>query len=320
LVLSEAYCNERFKSAIEITPFKYIDDLDQAINDNPPDILGLSNYPWNHQIGLEFFKMLRVKFPESLCVMGGPNIPLDDQMRTDFILKKPEIDFYAYLEGEEAFSNLVGRVLEVGLDKKRLKQDAVDGMIHRVSPEDVLKGTLLPRRKELDEIPSPYLTGFLDKFFDGILSPFLETNRGCPFSCSYCHEGNRLISKVNFFSVDRVKAELDYVAAKVPDGVHNLMFADPNFAMYPRDLEICDHIAKIQSKQSYPKFIFASTGKNKKERISEALRKLKGTMKLWMSVQSMDMTVLKQVRRENISLDRCWHWQMCFVNLDCLHI
>jgi len=41
------------------------------------------------------------------------------------------------------------------------------------------------RIKDLDEIPSPYLTGVLDKFFDGKLAPFIETNRGCPFTCSF---------------------------------------------------------------------------------------------------------------------------------------
>jgi hypothetical protein len=36
---------------------------------------------------------------------------------------------------------------------------------------EVMCGQMLPRRRELDEIPSPYLTGLMDKFFDGILSP-----------------------------------------------------------------------------------------------------------------------------------------------------
>ena len=118
--------------------------------------------------------------------MGGPNIPLDDKLRTSFVLENPEIDFYCYLEGEEAFSNLVGRVLDVGPDPKKLKQDSISGMINRISPNEVAKGKFLQRRKVLDEIPSPYLSGFLDKFFDGVLSPMLETNRGCPFKCTYC--------------------------------------------------------------------------------------------------------------------------------------
>ncbi len=299
-----AYASKVFGSEIDLKLFKYVDDLENAIYEAPPDILGMSNYPWNFNLGLEFFRMVRALSPQTLCVMGGPNFPLEDEGRERFIKRNSLIDFYAYLEGEEAFAALVKRAMETGLDCEKMKSAPIDGFIHRMSDEEVVKGIMLPRRRMLDEIPSPYLTGFMDKFFDGKLSPMMETNRGCPFSCSFCHEGNQLISKVNFFSTERVKEELDYIAAAVrsaPILISNLTFADPNFAMYERDYEIVEHIAKIQEKQNWPRSIFASTGKNKKERIAQALRKLKGSMSMWMSVQSMDPVVLKEIHRDNIS-------------------
>ena len=194
--------------------------------------------------------------------------------------------------------------METGLDREKMKSTPIDGFIHRISETEVMKGAMLPRRRNLDEIPSPDLKGYMDKFFDGKLSPMMETNRGCPFSCTFCHEGNQLISKVNHFSIERVKAELDYIAAAVqraPILISNLTFADPNFAMYERDYEIVEHIEKIQQRQNWPRSIFASTGKNKKERIARALRKLNGSMSMWMSVQSMDPVVLQQIQRDNIS-------------------
>jgi radical SAM superfamily enzyme YgiQ (UPF0313 family) len=299
-----AYANERFGKEIDIKLFKYVDDLEQAMNEAPPDILGLSNYPWNFNLGLEFFRMSREVSPKTICVMGGPNIPLEDEARQEFVKRNPLIDFYSYLEGEEAFVALLTRALESNLDCEEMKCSPIDGFIHRISENEVMSGTLLPRRRDLDEIPSPYLTGYMDKFFDGKLSPMMETNRGCPFSCTFCHEGNQLISKVNHFSIERVKAELDYIAAAVeraPNLITNLMFADPNFAMYERDYEIVEHIERIQQKQNWPRSIFASTGKNKKERIAKALRKLNGSMSMWMSVQSMDPVVLQEIQRDNIS-------------------
>jgi radical SAM superfamily enzyme YgiQ (UPF0313 family) len=299
-----AYAKKCFGNEIDVRIFKYIPDLEQALAERPPDILGLSNYPWNFHLGLECFRMARAISPNTICVMGGPNIPLDDEPRKEFIRRYPQIDFYAYLEGEEAFSLLIQRAMDTGVDREKMKSAPIDGFIHRVSESEVMCGTMLPRRRNLDEIPSPYLTGFMDKFFDGILSPMMETNRGCPFSCTFCHEGNSLISKVNQFSLERVKAELDYIAAaveKAPNFISNLMFADPNFAMYERDYEIVEHIEKIQQRQNWPRSIFASTGKNKKERIAKALRKLNGSMSMWMSVQSMDPVVLREIQRENIS-------------------
>jgi radical SAM superfamily enzyme YgiQ (UPF0313 family) len=299
-----AYAAKIFGKAIDLRLFKYIEDLEQAIQEDPPDILGLSNYPWNFNLGMEVFRMTRMISPRTICVMGGPNIPLDDGDRTRFILRWPLIDFYAYLEGEEAFAALVTRALETDAERSKMTASAIEGFIHRVSETGVLKGVLLPRRRNLDEIPSPYLTGYMDQFFDGKLSPMVETNRGCPFSCTFCHEGNQLISKVNHFSVERVKAELDYIAATVqraPGLISNLMFADPNFAMYERDYEIVEHIERIQRTYNWPRSIFASTGKNKKERIAKALRKLNGSMSMWLSVQSMDPEVLREIQRDNIS-------------------
>jgi len=299
-----AYAEKTFGKEIDLRLFKYIEDLEQAIHEKPPDVLGLSNYPWNFNVGLEFFRMTRAVSPRTICVMGGPNIPLEDEARSQFVKRIPLIDFYAYLEGEEAFAALVARALETGVDREKMKSTPINGFIHRMSDTEAMKGAMLARRQNLDDIPSPYLTGHMDKFFDGKLSPMMETNRGCPFSCTYCHEGNHLVSKVNHFSIERVKAELDYIAAAVqraPNLISNLMFADPNFAMYERDFEIVEHIEEIQQRQNWPRSIFASTGKNKRERIAKALRKLNGSMSMWMSVQSMDPFVLQEIKRDNIS-------------------
>ena len=299
-----AYAKKVFGNEVDIKLFKYVEELEQAILDAPPAILGLSNYPWNFSLGMEFFRMVHEISPGTIRVMGGPNFSQEDDLREKFIRRHKSIDFYSYLEGEEAFAGFVTRAMEAGLDREKMKSTPIDGFIHCIDNTEVMRGAMLSRRRELDEIPSPYLTGLMDKFFDGKLSPMLETNRGCPFSCTFCHEGNQLISKVNFFSVDRVKAELDYVAKaveKAPILSTHLMFADPNFAMYERDFEIVEHIEKIQQKQNWPRSIFASTGKNKKERIAKALRKLNGTMSMWMSVQSMDPVVLHEIQRDNIS-------------------
>jgi radical SAM superfamily enzyme YgiQ (UPF0313 family) len=298
-----AYCKNKFKEQVDIELFKYPKDLEKAIRSSPPDILGMSNYPWNFNLGITFFDLIKKISPKTVTVMGGPNIPLFDEDRTKFILDNPLIDFYVYLEGEEAFSNLVERVMEYKDNLDKMKLTPINGIVHRIDQKNLIKGAWLKRRKILDEIPSPYLSGYLDKFFDGKLSPMVETNRGCPFTCTYCHEGHSLITKVNYFSKERVFEELDYIGNMVPIEVSHLMFVDPNFGMYERDLEICEHIAKMQKDKNYPRAIFASTGKNRKDRIAKAINKLNGTLKFWLSVQSMDQEVLKNIKRQNIDLD-----------------
>lgn len=295
-----SFCKKNFDKEVEIKFFKYIDDLEDALISKEPDILGISCYPWNLNLGMEFFKMVETLYPSTIRVMGGPNFPLTDQGQSNFMRRYPLVDFYVYAEGEGPFSIITERILSKGKERTKIKDSNVNGVVFMTDDREIIKGERDNRRKALDEIPSPYLTGLMDKFFDDKLSPMLETNRGCPFSCTFCHEGSPILSKINFFSTERVIEELNYLSSHITSGVSNLIFADPNFGMYKRDYEICTHIAKLQKNYDWPKNVWASTGKNQKERIAKNLKILGGSMKLWISVQSMDQTVLTEIKRNNI--------------------
>jgi len=301
-----AYCKKRFGSKVDITIFKYIDDLEASIYENPPDVLALSNYVWNHRIGLEMFDLIHSQNPNAITVWGGPNFPQDLESQQSFLKNYSSVDFYVPIEGEIGFSNIIEEVLnisELGYKKEILFKKPIDGCVSR-KPDGLLQFTIPEiRTKKLDEIPSPYLTGLLDKFFDGKLTPMLQTNRGCPFTCTFCVDGADTVNRVNQFGLERVSSELDYIGKHIPNNVHSLHISDLNFGMYPRDLEICDDIVSIQKKYDYPHKIISTTGKNKKERIIQAIEKLNGTMSLSMSVQSMDEQILKNIRRSNISVD-----------------
>ena len=301
-----AYCKKQFGSKIDITLFKYIDELEASIYENPPDILGLSNYVWSHRIGLEMFDLVRSQNPNVITVWGGPNFPQDLESQQSFMKNCSSVDFYVPIEGEIGFSNIVEEVLnisELNYKKEILFKKPIDGCISR-NPDGSLQFSIPKiRTKKLDEIPSPYLTGLMDKFFDGKLTPMIQTNRGCPFTCTFCVDGADTVNRVNQFGLERVSSELNYIGEHVTNNIHSLHISDLNFGMYPRDLEICDGIVGIQKKYDYPRKVLSTTGKNKKERIIKAIEKLNGTMSLTMSVQSMDEQILQNIRRSNISVD-----------------
>ena len=52
-----SYCKKRFGSEVEFTLFKYHQELEKAILESPPDILGLSNYVWCQNLSHEMFKI-----------------------------------------------------------------------------------------------------------------------------------------------------------------------------------------------------------------------------------------------------------------------
>ena len=301
-----SYCKKLFGDDVEITLFKYIDEIDKAVNENPPDILGLSNYCWSHNVSYEIFKMCKKTNPNVVTIWGGPNFPIDFPSQKKFMERYKEVDIYVPTEGEIGFSNVVKKVLEsnsIDEVKQKITQNPIDGCVSRNEQGQIQCTIPTLRISSLDEIPSPYLNGMMTKFFDGKLTPMLQTNRGCPFHCTFCTDGRDEVNKVNSFDIKRVQAEIQYIAEHIPKNTHSLHISDLNFGMYPRDIEICESLAKIQEKFGYPKYIKCTTGKNQKDKIIKAIKKLNKSLRVTMSVQSLDPDVLNNIRRDNISVD-----------------
>jgi len=302
-----SYCKKQFGEKVDITLFKYIDELDRAINESPPDVLGMSNYVWNHRVGLEMFRMLSQKNPHAIKIWGGPNFPLDIPTQKKFLNSFPECDVYVPLEGEVGFSNIIGRALKSNSKeeiRENILSEPIDNCIF-LDHQGKFQYTIAENRmKDLDEIPSPYLTGIMDKFFDGRLNPMLQTNRGCPFSCTFCVDGSDAVNKINMFGIERVQNEIEYMASHVKKNTHDLEISDLNFGMYTRDPKICDYLTKTKKEYNFPLDIHVTTGKNNKEKIIQAIERLEGAIRLCMSVQSMDEEVLGNIKRSNISVDK----------------
>ena len=300
-----SYCIKQFGDQVDITLFKYIDDLEKAISEAPPDILGLSNYCWCQNVSQEMFKLFTEKNPNGLRVWGGPNFPIDSPSQKKFFKKFVNFDIYVPIDGEVGFSNIVEKVLQENPKKIRdiALESSLDGCIIKNSEGKLFYSLADTRIKNLDEIPSPYLTGLVDKFFDDNLIPMLQTNRGCPFSCTFCTDGREAVNMVNRFSKERTEAEINYIAKHVKNNIHSMFVSDLNFGMIPGDIETCNFISDVQDKYDYPHKLLTTTGKNNKKKIIESIKSLKDSLTLSMSVQSMDDQVLKNIKRDNISKD-----------------
>lgn len=296
-----AYLNKQFHDDLEIHLFKSPRELLEKIKEQLPDVLGLSNYCWNFELSHFIFQHVKARKPNVLTVMGGPNFPKVSREQHAFLAGHPAIDFYIFQEGELSFCDLLKRMMDNGMEVEKIKREPVKGC-YFFSPETrtLVSGDLYPRIKTLEDLPSPYLTGLMDKFFGAKLNPFIQTNRGCPFTCTFCHEGEKYYSTVNSFSIARVTEELDYISSRL-QGQSVLSIADSNFAMYKQDLEICKKIRVLQDSKGYPKYINVTTGKNRPDMILEAIKVLeKGTVYMSASVQSLNSGVLENIKRKNI--------------------
>lgn len=302
--LVASYAKKCLGDLIEVRLFKYPEKLIGAIRERVPDILGCSNYVWNSNLSEWVLSYAKRTHTDIVTVQGGTNYPFQPEGQIEFLRQRPNTDFYVYYEGEIAFLNLLKRYLEVR-NLRSMTEEPIAG-IQFLSPRDgsLVSGSPVGRIKSLDEIPSPYVTGLLDEFFDGRLTPMMETTRGCPFSCNFCNAGEKYFQKVNIFSLDYFKEELNYIAPRIAAvGVSHLTIADNNFGMYPRDADICRIIKDAQERHGWPMGIMSTTGKNNKERIIKATEILGKSLLVSMSVQSMDKDVLVKIKRDNIRLE-----------------
>jgi radical SAM superfamily enzyme YgiQ (UPF0313 family) len=300
----KAVLRKRFPD-FDVNLFAYPDKLEAAINDNPPDVLMLTNYTWNETLSLHFAKHTRIIQPDCLVIVGGPNIPVETERKIDFLKQNPSVDLYALGEGDFYASEIVELFLENDTDRHKMLLHDIHSSVYKKGAEYAVT-EIRPRTRNIDDIPSPWLTGVMDEFFDGILLPLFETNRGCPFSCSFCVQGTKWYSKVNHFSLERIREELHYIAQKISTDYPQqkmLRIADPNFGMYNRDVDVASYIAETQVRYNYPLVIDATTGKNRAENIIETMEKVNGALVFYQAVQSLDDEVLENIQRANIKLD-----------------
>lgn len=242
-----------------------ITDLDN------PKICLFSTYVWNEQYNLHLAKIIKKQFPECIIIFGGP------QTNKDALLES-FIDVVVLGEGEESFLTLL-------LDY--LNND--------------LNNVYYPKRiKDLDKLISPYTSGI----FNNIISenPDLkwlvtfETDRGCPYKCTFCDWGSVINSKVFKLPMNRIEAELNWFAK---NNVVFIFMANANFGILKqRDLEISKMMASIL-KNSLVETIIPQFAKNSNDTILEIAKNLKPFLGkgLSMSNQSMSEDVLLNIER-----------------------
>lgn len=288
---------------VESRLFAYPDRLWDALQAEPPDVLMLSNYMWNEWLGFKFAELAKRIRPETLVVMGGPNVPIEPERQIAYFEAHPEIDVYALGEGDFLARELVKLFLDAGsLDAFR--ERTLPSSLYRDPEGRTVRQESWERHKEVEEIPSPWLTGVLDPFFDGKLAPLLETNRGCPFTCTFCVQGTRWYTKVHYFDGERIREEIRYIARRIHAVCPSMGFlrvADPNYGMFERDAEISGWIGEAQAEYGWPTFIDATTGKNRPDRVIQSLEKTGGALVLYQAVQSLDDRTLANIKRSNIS-------------------
>lgn len=290
-----------FGEKVDFEIFKYSDDLAGYLRRTDPQIVCFTNYCWNFNISYQFAKWIKARKSDVIIVMGGPNFPREEKTQEKFLNSYADIDFYMRGEGEFAFLDLLRALFQNDFETQRIKAQGLKiSNVFYVTDRQLVSGAIMNRIDDLNDVPSPYLCGLLDKFFSERLYPLIQTTRGCPFTCAFCQEGVEYFNKIKHMPIGRITEELEYIAHRTK--AVELFLADSNFGMYPWDIDTSKAIAKMQEKYSWPLYVNCVNGKNNKERVLEVASNAKG-MLIGNAVQTTDPEVLKNIRRDNISLD-----------------
>jgi hypothetical protein len=263
-----------------------------------PAVVGFSTYLWTEQYNFRLAQEIRKRWPGALIVFGGPQVPGDGRA---YLAAHPMIDLVVHSEGEETFARILRENLGSEPDFRSIEGCSVNhrGQLTQAPPAR--------RIRDLEALPSPYLEGIFDPLLagnpDAQWNAVIETNRGCPYHCTFCDWGSLTYSKVTKTDRSRVLAEVEWLAR---NRISYVLPADANFGIFAeRDQEIIDHFVSCKQQYGYPSAVGMSFAKNSNLKIvdmAEKLHSAKLLKAMTLSAQSMTPAVLEAIGRRNLAV------------------
>lgn len=177
-----------------------------------PTIIGFSCYIWNIEETIKVVNMIKKIDPSIKIVFGGPEVSYDT---VEWMEKLPSVDFIVMGEGEHSFKQLLSELNGAGSYKN----------VHGIAYRENGKVKVTPQMNKLDlkELPSPYRFPE-DKAHLGKRVTYIETSRGCPFSCQFCLSSIEV--GVRYFDREKIKEDIRYLMA---NGAKTIKFVDRTF-------------------------------------------------------------------------------------------
>ena len=283
---------EHFKFEKTLIFRNKVDDYVKQCKD--ADILLCSCYIWNWVITNHLAKEVKKINPNCLIIFGGPQVP---DRSEGFFNEHPYVDILVHSEGELILENIFNAFLK---DKDYSNVKGISTKDFRTPPQ--------PRINDIESLPSPYLTGTAWKLIDKNDSPkwafSWETDRGCPYQCTFCDWGSATKTMLRKYSEDRLFKEIEYFA---DNEMAYIECCDANFGIFQeRDMHIAQKLAETSLKKNYPKLFQSNWAKFSSEKIipiAKELRKAGLLTAVSLSLQSLDETTLDIIKRENLKFD-----------------
>ncbi len=209
----KAYASPEFN--IQIKEYTIKDPILNIVSDlyqQNPTVIGFSCYIWNIEETIKVISFLKKIDPGLIIVLGGPEVTYDT---TQWMERIPEVDFIVMGEGEKTFKQLLTEIEKNGDFSK------VPGIALRIQDQVVI--TAQTNKLDLKDVPSPY------RFEEDVPQlgkrvTYVETSRGCPFSCQFCLSSIEV--GVRYFDREKIKNDIRFL---MENGAKTIKFVDRTF-------------------------------------------------------------------------------------------
>lgn len=267
-----------YTDAVEIAEYTINNRMEDILEDiyrRKPDAIGFSCYIWNIGMVEKLMGELHKLLPQLPVFLGGPEVTYD----ADKLLRK-----YPYLtgifigEGEATFA----QVVKYYVKKNPESLEDIPGLM--------LRSGMTPERKPLNLTDVPFLYDDMAPFTNRII--YYETQRGCPFRCSYCLSS--IDKTVRFRDIEVVKRELAFFLEKK---VKQVKFVDRTFnCNHDHAMAVWQYL--YEHDNGVTNFHFEIAGDILREDEIGLVAKMRpGLVQFEIGVQSTNTDTLREIRR-----------------------
>jgi anaerobic magnesium-protoporphyrin IX monomethyl ester cyclase len=253
-----------------------------------PHIVAFSCVTDNYQYQLQCARAIKKIMPDVITIFGG----IHPTSVPERVIKNHEVDCVAVGEAEISFLQF----LKEGdhRDGKFILPDkSIKGMVFKKEGKLIGKYEEGDLVEDLDSIPFPYKKPFFSALKDSSLFYYISTNRGCPYTCSYCFNSYFLtLRERNILrqrSVENVIEELLWAKSQSP--LKYILFLDDCFTTNSKWLaEFCDRYKKVIQLPFWCLAHPLALGRDKIEVLREA-----GCNSITVGVQSLSQDINKRI-------------------------
>ena len=199
-------------------------DIVEGLLQNNPKIIGLGVYIWNAEETLQVVKLLKTVSPETIIILGGPEV--------------------TYETNQQEICDLADYVI-TGQADISFRKTCDDILNNKIPLEKIIKA----EHFKLSEINLPYSEYSDEDIKNRVI--YVEASRGCPYKCEFCLSS--LDKTVYPFDLDLFLQEMQVLSDR---GVRSFKFIDRTFNLkIATSIKIMDFfLEKMASEKVYLHF------------------------------------------------------------------